>query len=180
MNSAPFGCLRVAREYFDAAGQVQQPARSELDVLRQRVCFPAYFLVGHAIELALKAFLLGRGMTVEVLKRRPYQHSLTNILSEARRRKLGQVVKLSKTEVFAVQTLDSCYSAKEFEYAATGLRRLPHYAVVYDTADRLIGGLHPYCWRLASNPSLKRSANSGPRSRGASSSLPRGPLSAPA
>lgn len=154
-NTAPFGCLRVAREYFDSATLVQRPAESYAQALRQKLSFPAYFLVGHAIELALKAFLLGRGMTIDILRSRKYGHNLDALLSEARRRKLGTFVKLSNAELQAIVVLNQCYSAKEFEYSATGVRRLPHYADIYAIADRLTRGLRKFCLKLATPRATK-------------------------
>lgn len=149
-RTEPYGCLRVAIEYLKAAEKVQPPARSEIDEFRQRLSFPAYFLAGHAIELALKAFLLGRGMSVDVLRSKKYGHDLRALLTEARRRRLGLLVKLSPRDVAAVLVLNECYSAKELEYAVTGIRRLPHYSAAIHVADALISGLGPYCRQLAS------------------------------
>ena len=161
----PFGCLRLAREYFKAARQVQRPAASAIDALRQDISFPAYFLVGHAIELSLKAYLLGRGMTINVLRSRKFGHNLESLLTEARRHKLGRFVKLSKFELDAIRILNQCYSAKDFEYAATGICRLPQYAGICATADRLTGGLRNYCIMLAASASVEVKPNSLPPAR---------------
>jgi hypothetical protein len=159
-NSTPFAFLRLASEYLTAADSVLQPTSSPAEELRQRLSLPAFFLVGHAIELALKAFLLARGSTVSQLRSRAYGHSLIALLAEARRRKLGKLVKLSRDELAAIHVLNQMYAAKEFEYVVNGVRGLPHYFVAHSTASRLCRGLRDHCVRLASYPSIERTSSS--------------------
>lgn len=147
-NSAPIGSLLRAREYLDAASLVQRPAQNEHEEFVQNLSIPAYYLVGHAIELALKAFLLERGITVGELRSRKYGHNLDALVLEARRRRLGMCVKLSHKEVSAISMLNVCYSAKEFEYRAGGARRPPYYSLVHGIAVRLCEGIEPYCVKL--------------------------------
>ena len=64
------------------------------------------------------------------------------------------MVKLLKHEVAAVGVLNDCYCAKEFEYAVTGARQLPPYALVHAVAAKLNAGLHAYCFDLATNAAL--------------------------
>jgi hypothetical protein len=47
---------------------------------------PQYVLIFHAIELALKALLLGKGLTLDELKKRPYGHNLVNLYEAAQQR----------------------------------------------------------------------------------------------
>ncbi len=44
---------------------------------------PQYVLIFHAIELALKAFLIGKGLTIANLKKRPFGHNLVNLYATA-------------------------------------------------------------------------------------------------
>ena len=100
------------------------------------------------MELALKAFLLGRGMTLAELKSRKYGHDLAALLTEARRRKLGNEVSLSRPELEAMRLLNEMYSVKELEYAITGYRRLPSYAITHAVASKLCTGLQGYVRRI--------------------------------
>jgi len=159
-DSTALGFLRVGSEYLRAAELVLPPAKTEAEAFRQRLSLSAYFLVGHAIELALKAFLFSRGLSISRLRSREYGHNLARLLTEARRRKLGNLVKLAQSEVVSVRLLDEMYSAKEFEYSANGVRGLPHYAVAYSAAEKLCTGLRAHCVRLASNPSIERTSSS--------------------
>ena len=147
-DTAPFGCLRLGGEYLRAAVLVQPPPASALEAMRLRLSFPAYFLVGHAIELSLKAFLLGRKVGVAELRSRKYGHNLEALLRESRRRQIGREVPLNMKEVQAVLLLNECYCAKELEYVVVGLRTLPSYALIHAVASKLNKGLLPYVQRV--------------------------------
>ena len=153
--TAPFGTHRLAGEFLAAALTVQPVARSEAAAIRQPVSLVGYYLVGHSVELSLKAFLLGRGMTVNALRRKPYGHDLVALVREARRRRLGNLSKLSRQDLAVVEALNECYNAKELEYAFTGARRLPHYSLAVALANTLLESIGPYCRRLAANNSFK-------------------------
>ena len=147
-NTAPLGSLRLASEYLAAATSVLPPPTTDLEAFRLKISFPAYFLVGHSIELSLKAFLLGRGATKDELRSRKFGHKLDALLSEARRRRLGSEVKLPQDETRAIVELNNCYSVKELEYAEVGYRRMPSYALVHRVAGRLCHGLQAYVRRV--------------------------------
>jgi hypothetical protein len=57
----PLGTLRYAIEYYAAAKVVAEKFGD---------CVPGRFLIGHAIELALKAFLLHQGKTEGFIRRK--------------------------------------------------------------------------------------------------------------
>jgi hypothetical protein len=46
---------------------------------------PQYFLIFHAIELALKAFLIGKGLTTAKLKKPPFGHNLVKLYEIAQK-----------------------------------------------------------------------------------------------
>lgn len=50
--------------------------------------WPKYVLLYHAVELALKAYLLRQGMSEEVLRSKKFGHNLKKLLKEAVRRGL--------------------------------------------------------------------------------------------
>ena len=124
--------------------------------MRLRLSFPAYFLVGHAIELSLKAFLLGRKVGVAELRSRKYGHNLEALLRQSRRRQIGREVPLNMKEVQAVLLLNECYCAKELEYVVVSLRSLPSYALIH--TGRL-NSTRAFCRMFnasAPNPSIER------------------------
>ena len=70
-RTTAFGLWRYAKEFFEAAKKIQEPSNS----IQQKISIPAYYLLGHSIELSLKAFLKAQGFTIEKLKNK-YGHDL--------------------------------------------------------------------------------------------------------
>jgi len=135
------GMCRFAREYV-AAGHA---------VLREDqfgFSSPLYFLFGHAIELALKAFLLARGTPYNTLRFKPYAHDLSALLKEARRRRLGSLCKLSKQDVGLIHLLNAQYATKRFEYIVTGSYTVPAPDVLFVVAAKLVKSLEAYCYSV--------------------------------
>ena len=145
----------MAGEFLSAALATCPVPASEVEELRQPVSLVGFYLVGHSIELSLKAFLLGRGVPIGKLRNKPFGHNLVSLATEARRRRLGLVVKLTRQELLVLELLNECYSAKELEYSFSGARRLPRYRLAVAPASKLLAALEPYCRRLAANNSSK-------------------------
>jgi len=82
-RSTPAGYWRFAAEYFLAAQTVHKSL--------PRLSTPVLQLYGQSLELALKAFLLKRGASLEAVG--SLRHRLAEILRTARKRKLGTRVK---------------------------------------------------------------------------------------
>jgi hypothetical protein len=141
MNQAAIGAATLAKQFHACALKLQSPARTPLDVLRQRVSVVAYYLLGHSIELALKSFLLARCIPNDKLRSRAFGHNLAALLAESRKRRLGIVAKLSDREARIIRLLNQMYEAKELEYRVTGRRTLPPYA---ELAERLCNGVHAH------------------------------------
>ena len=74
-ENTPAGQLGLAREFFAAAR-----ASMEFETIRMR---PIYREISHAIELALKAFLLSMGMTEGELRGPAVRHNLRELLDRA-------------------------------------------------------------------------------------------------
>lgn len=155
-TTAPLGTHRLASEFLAAALKVQPVASSAAAELAQPISLAAFYLLGHSIELLLKAFLLGRGTSIKELRNSPYGHNLAALLGEARRRKLGAIAKLSRQDIAIIATLNECYMPKELEYAFTGARRLPHYSASVALAKHLLTALSPYCRSLAAEGRASR------------------------
>jgi len=109
-----------------------------------------YFLYGRGIELYLKAFLVARGSTAGDI-RESYGHNLAQLLKEARRRKLGQFVPLSDSEIWAVQLLSVSYSDKQFEYPVLGGQVRPDHKMVKKIVSKMETGLRGYCRKVTAD-----------------------------
>ncbi len=132
------GLWHHAKEFYEAASVV-------LNAAGAKVSLPSYYLLGHSIELSLKAFLAARGVPIAELKSRKYGHDLKALLTEARRRKLGLEVKLSAVDVGVIELLNFDYVAKRFEYRETGVYHLPLINLADDVTGKLVKGLKKYC-----------------------------------
>src|SRR5262245_32891930 len=78
-RQTPAGYWLTAAEYLLAGRTVQAASRN--------LMFPALQMYGQSIELALKAFLLKRGVTLEQVEEK--HHRLSEILQLARRRRIA-------------------------------------------------------------------------------------------
>ena len=67
--------------------------------------WPRYFLLCHAIELALKAYLLSRRWTRKTLKMKKYGHELKELLREA----TNEGLQLSASAVADIEALDEAH-----------------------------------------------------------------------
>ncbi len=114
-TSAP-GLLRSAREFMDAALIVHER--------RGNVPFsPVYFLYGHAIELALKAFLRLHGYSMERIDE--IGHNLESLVAEAHRFDLLTIIPMSSVHLEAISSLNPYYRGKELEYIDAGQKWHP-------------------------------------------------------
>jgi len=115
----------------------------------QRFANPAYYLAGHSIELSLKAFLMARGTIGIDAFRKAYNHDLEKLMKEARRRKLGRVVKIDRRIDLQLQGLNKEYSGNDYplKYIRTGLHFFPNLELLTNFAVHLATGLRRYCER---------------------------------
>ena len=143
---------------MSAAKSVKDPQGNKGGRTNFKLLLPAYYLVGHSIELSLKSYLAAKGSTPDKLKRKPYGHNLKALFSEARRRKLGREVILSEDQVKAIRLLNETYCSKEFEYLEYKNYRLPEYGPIYTTAKCLLDGLARYASNSPFNKKLQRTS----------------------
>ena len=96
--------LHYAKEFHHAAS-------------RTRSILVRSYLLGHALELYLKIFLLKSGMTVADLKNpRKFGHKLDRLLSEAETHGIGKLVRISEGIRQDLLDLNEFYSAKALQY----------------------------------------------------------------
>jgi len=137
-GATPSGFLMHAREFLVAGELVLNKARG--------VSLPAYFLLGRSVELSLKAFLLGSGMTATDMKSRKFGHNLAALLVAALGRGIEAEVKLEPVEVGVIKLLSYDYMEKRFEYRDTGgTYHLPLIDVTEKVTRRLVVGLESFC-----------------------------------
>ena len=136
-RTTAFGMWRYGNDFREAAIAVAE--RHNV-----RVFMPYYFLLGQSIELSLKAFLMGREVPLDDLRKK-FRHDLKKLLTEARRRRLGLEVKLDKIQCGVIELLNVEYAERRFQYIQTGSMIIPEPEFAAEAADRLSIGLKEYC-----------------------------------
>ncbi len=143
---------------MSAANSLKDPKSSHRGEEVFKLILPAYYLVGHSIELSLKSYLAAKGYTLNDLRAKKYGHILESLLNEARKRKIGREVKLSKQQVKDVKLLNKAYNSKKFEYLEYGDYKLLKYGYIYETAECLLKGLARYASNSPFNKTLQRTS----------------------
>lgn len=101
---------------------------------------PAYYLLGHALELGLKAYLLERGSSLVHVKD-DLKHNLERCLAEAEDTGLSARVPLTDEDRGVIRVLNSLYWGKQFEYIETGAKTFPIFGSIQSVASRLLLGI---------------------------------------
>ena len=140
-RTTPYGMWRYGNDFRKAALAV-------LSHYNDRAFMPYYFLIGQSIELSLKAFLLGRGMSLKELRSKKYGHDLKALLDEAHRLRLRSEVKLENVHCAVINLLGIEYLDKRFQYIQTGMMHLPDCPRAQEVADRLSEGLKDYSRKI--------------------------------
>jgi len=128
------GLARYSQEYLEAALAVD-------DKMGLRTGFeinaptPVMFLVGQSVELALKAFLLHKGVDLGQL--RQYGHDLHRSLRKAKELGLFELVQFSAEESLVVRILDDLYRSKRLQYIRTGAATYPAFGPLQRAALKL-------------------------------------------
>lgn len=108
------------------------------------------YLVCHAIELGLKAFLSLNGVLMLKLAECSYGHNLEKILDQAVETGINDTVTLAETHCAAIRLASAYYSGKVFEYPAVGeaisaYPHMPPIETLFDAASILIETLAQPC-----------------------------------
>ena len=140
VRTTPIGLARYAREYFDAALAAD-------DVIGRRKGYetsappPVMFLVAHSIELALKAYLLDCGLTLE--KVTSIGHNLITCWSEADKRDLGQHVSLTGVDFEVLNLINTLHVSTELRYIRAGYKEVPAFGPLQTLAEKLLNTICP-------------------------------------
>jgi hypothetical protein len=140
-RTTSIGMARYAIDFFEAALAADDKLGDKLgyEVIAP---IPVMFLVGQAIELALKAFLLKKGVELRKL-RHNYGHDLHRSLRKAKELGLADVVALSAEEERVLAILDALYSTKQLQYIVTGAKTFPVFGPLEALGRRLVYGIAP-------------------------------------
>ena len=113
--------LATAFQFYESAKMIQSVCPDKPNGTPNLKCFKArYFLLGHAIETGLKAFLFLHGRSIDHLK--DLGHNLSGALQEAESFSFSC---LNDTEESLITDLNEHYLKKYFEYEEVDYSKLP-------------------------------------------------------
>jgi hypothetical protein len=139
MNSNVKGMHRLPTDscpdFWQLASDYHQAANLVFEKRKFMPNFPGYSLIGHALELYLKAYLRSQGEDIKALK--SIGHSLEKALETAERRGLATHFKIKPRDRQRLELLSRAYQAKDFDYKAQGRWELPLPSWTTEFADRL-------------------------------------------
>jgi hypothetical protein len=140
-RTTPIGLARYAEDFLRASLKADDGMGGgrEHDFVAP---IPVLYLAGHSIELALKAFLLHKGVTLRDLRVK-YGHDLGRCFKKAKELGLLGHAKFEDVEVAAFEVLDDLYSSKQLEYIATGAKTFPMFGPIESFAKTLNGAIAP-------------------------------------
>jgi len=151
---SPHLLLSNAIKFIQAANCVYRTPVTKREGLTCSAPLPAYYLIGHSIELSLKAFLMGRGLKIEDLKIKKYGHDLTNLIMASRKRKLGYEIKIKPRQINLLKNFGEIYKNKLLEYSESGLYIFSLYTEIFEIGYNLVMGLREYCYVKTFNKPL--------------------------
>jgi hypothetical protein len=119
------GMCRYAEEFYHAAVKTgSPPVRAHL--------------IGHALELYLKTYLLNCGMKLKPLTRRPYGHDIARLLDECIRRGIKKDFRISPQLRTDISRFRAVYASKGLEYISLTFLFVPPKLPRLDRIQRFI------------------------------------------
>jgi len=140
-RTTPIGLARYAQEFLRASLKADDGMGGgrEHDFVAP---IPVLYLAGHSIELALKSFLLHKGVTLRELRVK-YGHDLGRSFKKAKELGLLGHAKFEDVELGAFAVLDDLYSSKQLEYIVTGTKAFPMFGPIESFAKKLNAAVAP-------------------------------------
>jgi hypothetical protein len=110
----------------------------------------SFYLVCRSIELAFKAYLLTKGVTINIIRKKPFSHDLEFILCEVKKRNIEEVIHISEVDEEEITQANKWYKNKRFEYfdlqnLVDGKETLPRTNLLGILAEKLTTELKTIC-----------------------------------
>jgi hypothetical protein len=143
-GATPLNLWSMGRDFHDAARAV---IAAEGMAVLGHAPLPAFFLLGHALELVLKGYLLSRGFTPARLKSE-IGHDLQVALKSAETAGIGSLVPIDDTDRGVVAAINPYYRGKDLEYVnSQGLMTIPAIGVIDGVVSKILTPLREPCGR---------------------------------
>jgi hypothetical protein len=137
-RTTPIGMPRYAIEFY-AAAVATDAAIGDSPGYEITAPTPVNYLMGHSIELGLKAYLLQQGLGLGRIHK--IGHRLRVAYDEAREYGLDDQFPPETVDVPVLDALDALYSDKQFEYIETGFKTFPVFGPLQHFARELLLGV---------------------------------------
>lgn len=131
----PLGQVREALEYYCSAIAAEERLRLAHSNL---AISPVYYLLGHSIELSLKALLRQSGMHPNEYRKRHIGHDLCSCLHHAEKRCPAVFKGMSDGDRLLLELLNQQYSNKGFEYFGRGIIQVPEFDAIRIVAHNVL------------------------------------------
>lgn len=129
INTTPKGLFQDAEDFFYAYRQLKKTRPHQLRLLKIE-----YYLLGHALELVFKSFLLENGVGLKCLKC-DIKHNISRCLGLSKQKGINII---NKKEAEAVEQLNHYYQDKQFEYSKDGILNLPSLKAIENIIVKLL------------------------------------------
>ena len=139
-RTSAIGLARYARDYYEAAEAAD-------DVLGNKPGYeisappPVMYLVAHAIELVLKAYLRHRGQSVCDIKK--LNHRLVRCREAAVDLGLNDHVTLTDEELETLRLISQLHASTQLRYIKTGRKEVPVFGPLQQLAEKLLEAICP-------------------------------------
>ena len=137
-RTTPTGMVRYAHEFLESALAVNEKIGKRREY-RTVAPIPALYLIGHSIELTLKAFLLSQEVDLKQIKK--LGHNLHDALRKAKELGLLEYVKFNAVEEGAFDLLNELYKTKQLEYIVTGFKTVPTFVLIESFSVKLFNAV---------------------------------------
>lgn len=139
-RTSPIGLARYSREYYDCAMAADRVVgmRKGYEI---HAPMPVMFLVAHAVELALKAYLLHSGKTLDDIKRAG--HDLIKCWELGSAVGFQTHVPLDTSDLDLLRLLNKLHVSTEMRYIQTGAKELPVFGPLRQLAAKILDGICP-------------------------------------
>jgi len=129
------GLSNAARKYLDAAEILEKHTKG--------VSLPAYFVACQGLELTLKGYLRGCGLSKNQLRK--LGHDLERLLSHADARSLGQFVTFSATDALTISLINMYYQARDLQYTTSEYKEFPRLPDLLKVCEKTWVAVQKFC-----------------------------------
>ena len=139
-NPSSAGYARYAREFMEAALAADDKIGNKAG---HEIIAPVsvMYMVGHSIELILKAYLISKDIKENRL--RNIGHDLEKCYKRAKELGLHHHIELSDDDIEVLKVLNVLYKSKQLNYLVTGSKVFPMFGPLETLSNKLLNTIAP-------------------------------------